>query len=437
MSVDVRVPGDKSISHRALIVAALARGTSRIRGILDGQDCRSTAQVLRGLGLAVPELDPGTSLAITGAGPRGMSAPASPLDCGNSGTTARLMLGVLAAQPFTAELTGDASLRSRPMRRVTEPLAAMGARFDERGAADRLPIRAHGGALRPLRWTSPRASAQVKSAILLAGLCAGVPVEVSEPVLSRDHTERMLRACGVRVETRESAGCAVAALEPTGDVAPLDIDVPGDVSSAAFFLALGALAGGRPLRVTGIGLNPGRIGLLAVLRRMGAAVEVSGERESAGEPVGDVVVEKARLSATRVDAAELPSLIDEVPVLAILAARADGVTEIRGAAELRVKESDRLAVLAANLTALGVDVEELEDGLRIAGTDAPLRGRVACHGDHRIAMAFGVLAAAAGEFDGAGRAARSAIHIDQPAAADVSFPGFWELLHATAAELTR
>ncbi len=420
------MPGDKSISHRALLLAAVASGTSRIRGLLPGEDPRSTARVLRALGVDVPELTQAT-LEIRGRGLRGLSQPAADLDCGNSGTTARLLLGILAAQPLDAVVTGDASLRSRPMRRVSEPLTRMGASIDELEAADRLPLRVRGGPLRAIAHASEHASAQVKGALMLAGLCAGVPVTVAEPALSRDHTERLLRGLGVgiRVETAGPQGGSQSALQPVQSLPALDLVVPGDFSAAAFLLALALLAGGRSLRIAGVGTNPTRTGLLPVLERMGAAVRVEAERSQCGEPVGDIVAAASSLAATTIDAAEIPTLIDEVPILAVLAAHANGETRIRGAEELRLKESDRLAVLAANLRGTGVACTELPDGLVIQGADRPLSGTVHAHGDHRIAMAFGIAAALPG----------SRIEIDDPTCADISFPGFWQLVRRTMAEL--
>lgn len=427
--VDVHVPGDKSVSHRGLILGALADGRSRLRGLLAGADPRSTGRVLRAIGVAVPELsDDGSPIRLEGGGPRGLRAPAEMLDCGNSGTTARLMLGVLAGCAFSATLTGDASLRKRPMRRVTDPLSRMGARFAEVGEPDRLPIRVHGGRLGPLEYAGPRASAQVKSALLLAGLTGGATVRVSEPHRSRDHTERLLEAMGAEIRaTTGPDGRHTITLEPPDRLRPLDLTVPGDFSSAAFLIALALLSGRGTLRIHDVGLNPTRTGLLPVLRRMGASVRVAAVRESCGEPVGTITVEPSRLRATEVGGAEIPGLIDEVPIVAVLAARAEGETRITGAGELRVKESDRLAALAENLRAVGVDVEELPDGLVIAGTDEPLAGRVRSFGDHRIAMAFGALAGPAGQ----------RIDIDDPDVARISYPGYWNVVSATSARLER
>lgn len=416
--LELEVPGDKSITHRALMLAALADGESRLSGALPAEDPRSTAAVLRALGGAVPELPPdGGEIRVAGRGLHGLAAPSRVLDCGNSGTTARLMLGILAGYPFEAELTGDASLRSRPMRRVTEPLSAMGASFVECGEPDRLPVRIRGGSLRPLAYESTKASAQVKSAILLAGLVGATDVEVREPLLSRDHTERMLRAMGAAIHSERVDGRHVARLTPVERLEPLDLRIPGDFSSAAFVAAM-ALLGGRPVHVRGVGMNPGRIGLLAVLRRMGAALVVDCEADRSGEPVADLHAAPAPLRATSVGADEIPALVDEVPIIAVLAARADGETRITGAGELRVKESDRITALVSNLRRVGVEAEELPDGLIVRGTDAPLAGPVRTHADHRIAMAFGVLGALPG----------NEIVVDDPDCVAVSFPGFWDVL---------
>jgi 3-phosphoshikimate 1-carboxyvinyltransferase len=411
--IDVRVPGDKSLTHRALMLAALADGRSVIRRPLDGADTRSTADALRALGCDV--VSDRDTVRVGGRGLRGLRRPAGVIDCGNSGTTARLLMGVLAGHPFDTVLTGDASLRSRPMRRVLQPLAAMGARFDELGEADRLPVRVHGGPLRPLDYHSPHASAQVKSAILLAALTGGVPASVTERVLSRDHTERMLAHFGVPLQ-REATVPARVSVQPVERLESFEFDIPGDFSSAAFVIAVACLTG--RVRVCDVGLNPTRTGFLGVLQRMGANVRIEMDHESCGEPVGDVVVEPSPLHSVRIGGVDIPSLIDEIPVIAVLAARAAGTTVIEGAGELRVKESDRIAALVTNLRAVGVAAEELHDGLVVHGTDRPLRGSVRALHDHRIAMAFGVL----------GAGADAAIEIDDRAIVDVSFPGFWTVL---------
>lgn len=422
----VRPPGDKSISHRALLLAPLAQGTSRLRGLQDGADVRATAAALRRLGARVPDPRPG-ELAISG--PAGFRDATETLDCRNSGTTARLLVGLVAGLGVAARLDGDASLRRRPMDRVVYPLQAMGARIAYLGPPERLPLRVEArvsGTLRPLRHRARVASAQVKSCLLLAGLAARVRVEVVEPGRSRDHTERMLRAMGAPVSFGPEDGGGRARLDPEGwdgRLSPLEMEVPGDPSSAAFLVAAALLAG-RRLRVARISLNPTRTGWLEVLEEMGAEVRPVPAGESAGEPVGDLVVEPEELRGFDVGAGRVPRLLDEIPVLAVLAARASGVSRLRGAAELRVKESDRLALLARNLEAIGVRCRELGDGLEVRGATGRLEGRVVTGGDHRIAMAFAVL----------GRAPGCRIEVDDPGCAAVSYPSFWEDLDAVAGE---
>lgn len=424
----VRVPGDKSLTQRALILAALADGESRLSGLLYGGDADSTAGALRALGVDLPPLpSDGSEIRVRGVGLRGLRSPRSPLDLGNSGTGTRLLLGVLAGSGVEATLTGDASLRSRPMRRVTEPLGKMGARFEFVGEDGRLPVRVHGRRpLDPIDWPSRVASAQVKSAILLAGLTGGAFALVTEPRRSRDHTERMLSHVGAPVVSHAvEGGWRVELRDPPGGIRPLDFEVPGDVSSAAFVFALAALggAGEEGVTVERVGLNPTRTAFLDVLRRMGARVEVvPTAEEGAPEPVGDVAVRPGSLVGTTVSGDEVPALIDELPLVAVLGARATGTTRITQALELRAKESDRIGAMVTNLRGLGVEVEEHPDGLSVTGSDRPLRGGVEAFGDHRIAMCFGVL----------GRSTSCSIDIDDPAVADVSFPGFWRLLDRLA-----
>ncbi len=420
----IRVPGDKSITHRALMLSAVATGQSRLRGLLSGEDCLSTASALRALGAGIPELPgDGSEITVEGGGLAGLRTPDATLDCGNSGTTARLLLGLLSGIELEARLTGDPSLQSRPMRRVTEPLGEFGASFWESGAPDRLPIRVRGRRLTGFTHHSPVPSAQVKSALLLAGLTGGAEVTVVEPMRSRDHTERMLRRMGGPVrEAVTTEGWEVSLGPPPPELRPLDFSVPGDFSSAAFLVAFGLLGGARSaVRIANVGLNPTRTGLLDVLGAMGAGIEVQAVREAddpRGEPAGDLVVFPSELKGASVGGEQIPLLIDEIPVLAAVAARADGVTEIRDAEELRYKESDRIRVLAENLAAIGVEVTELPDGLRIVGGRGRLAGAVQVRHDHRIAMAFGVL----------GALGENRISLDDRAVANVSFPGFWGLL---------
>jgi 3-phosphoshikimate 1-carboxyvinyltransferase len=408
-ALEIRVPGDKSLSHRALIFSALATGRSRVRDILQSADVHSTAGVLRALGVAVPPL--ADDIAIDSRGARAMRAPIVDLDCGNSGTTTRLMAGVAAGCAFRSRFVGDASLSKRPMRRVARPLVAMGARV-ELEAGDGLPMVIEGGTLRSIAWTSETASAQIKSAILLAGVVGGVDVEVTEPSRSRDHTERMLRSLGARVEI-DGTRVRVAAIS---HLAPLDVRVPADPSSAAFLVALATLSHSAPIIVPNVCLNPTRIGFFDVLRAMGAVVDVAEGAEQGGEPTGTIRASQSELSAILVNEAQVPSMIDELPLLACVGARAQGTTEVRGAAELRVKESDRIATVVSNLRAVGASADELPDGLVVRGSTAPLRGHVITHGDHRIAMAFGVLGALPG----------NEIEIDDPACVAVSYPSFWD-----------
>lgn len=424
----VHVPGDKSLTQRALILSALAEGESRISGLLFGGDAESTANALRALGAGIPPIpSDGSEITVQGVGLGSLRSPGSQLDLGNSGTGARLLLGVLSGSAVETTMTGDESLRSRPMRRVTEPLSAMGARFDFLAEDGLLPIRLRGK--RPLQeidWSTPVASAQVKSSILLAGLTGGASALITEPEQSRDHTERIFRQVGVSTESRAVAdGWRVEMHNPPKRISELDFRVPGDVSSAAFLLASAVLGGtAASLDIVGVGLNPTRTAFLEVLERMGAEITVETDADDENlEARGTVSASLSSLTGTHVGAAEVPHMIDELPLVAVLGARAQGETSIRGAQELRAKESDRIDAVVRNLRVLGVDVEEHEDGLIVLGSDRPLNGRVEAFDDHRIAMAFGVLGAAPG----------NDIEVDNPHASGVSFPGFWELLRELGA----
>lgn len=409
VSGTVRVPGDKSISHRALMLGALGSGASRITGLLPSADVQSTAAMLRALGVAVPDVSP-DAMVVEGVGLGGLRASAHDLDGGNSGTTTRVMAGILAASPFASRVIGDASLSTRPMQRVSKPLTAMGARFEfENG--DGLPMTVHGGALHGITWRSEHASAQVKSAILLAGLVANVPVEVHEPALTRDHTERMLRGRGIDVRSEGT----IVTFVPGGPLAAMDTAVPGDPSSATFFAALAALATAGEIALENVCTNPSRTGAFAVLERMGVRLGWEDVRDNGGEPVATLVVAPRRVVGTVIEPHEVPSLIDELPMLACVGARAVGETRVTGAAELRVKESDRIAAVVQNLRAVGAEADELPDGFVVQGSDRPLAGRVITHGDHRIAMAFGILGALPG----------NQIEIDDPDCVRVSYPEFW------------
>jgi len=408
----VRTPGDKSISHRSLIFAALATGSSRVRNILESADVHATADALRALGADIPPLAP--DITIEGRGIASLHTPAIPLDCANSGTTTRLLAGLVAGlSGVEACFKGDASLSRRPMKRVATPLTSMGALFAFEGATGHsgLPMRVTGAALRDLDYESEHASAQVKGALLLAGIASGAAVTVREPQRSRDHSERMLAARGVQLDVVDNR----VTLSPKQTVQSADVDVPADPSSATFFAGLAAIADAGMVRLTDVCLNPTRTGAFDVLRRMGALIDFEDVRVVGGETLGTVVVQPGALHGTTINGDEIPRCIDELPLLACVAARASGETRISDATELRVKESDRIHAVVENLRALGADVEEFPDGMRIIGSHRPLGGQVATHGDHRLAMAFGVLGALPG----------NSIIVDDPACVSVSYPSFW------------
>jgi len=419
----VRPPGDKSISHRALMLAALAGGggrggTSELEGLLTGADVKSTARVLRQLGAEISTVRDGSAVTVHASR---LSHPASRLHCGNSGTTARLMLGILAGQSFEATLTGDASLRRRPMRRVTEPLRAMGAEFTA-GRSDALPLTIRGGRLHGLTYTTPVASAQIKSALLLAGLTGRVAVTIREPYRSRDHTERLLAHLGLGMHERDGAIVYEPPPEARSVVPAFQLAVPGDASSAAFLVGAATLAQGGELVIENVGVNPTRTGFLVVLARMGARVERVNLRDAGGEPVADLVARpgSGSLRGTEVAAAEVPTLVDEVPMLAVLASRAEGETVFREVGELRVKESNRLELIAANLRAVGVEAEARGNDLHVCGTTRPPRGRVDTARDHRLAMAFAVLGTVPG----------ADVRLSERASVAISYPRFFTDLRA-------
>ncbi|MDJ0977977.1 MAG: 3-phosphoshikimate 1-carboxyvinyltransferase [Erythrobacter sp.] len=422
----LRVPGDKSISHRALMFASLCVGTSRITGLLEGEDVLATAAAMRQLGARIERESDGV-WRVDGVGLGGLLEPAQALDMGNSGTSTRLLMGLLASHGLTATFVGDASLSGRPMKRVIAPLSQMGAAFEpSRGGT--LPLMLRGAQPPvPITYRLPVASAQVKSAVLLAGLNTPGTTSVIEPVPTRDHTERMLSAFGVEVEIAEEAGERVISVTGEADLSPCDVVVPGDPSSAAFFLVAALAVPGSDLVIENVGLNPTRAGIISVLREMGGAIEELNPREVGGEPVADLRVRHSALKGIDVDPALAPSMIDEFPVLFVAAALADGTTRTSGLEELRVKESDRLAAMAAALTSVGARVVELPDGLEIEGTSGdPLRGSanaaVETQLDHRIAMAMAV----------AGLASHDGVQIDDTAPIATSFPTFMELLQESS-----
>jgi len=408
---EICVPGDKSISHRAIMLSALAEGTSRITGFLEGEDTRATARIFEQMGVRIEVPSPGERV-VHGVGLRGLRAPQGVLDCGNSGTAMRLLCGMMAGQAFESTLTGDASLLKRPMRRVTEPLMSMGASI-EAAESGTPPLRVHGGqSLCGIDYASPIASAQVKSAVLLGGLYAEGETGVTEPKPTRDYTERMLRAFGWPVEFEPGR----VRLPGGHTLRATDIAVPADFSSAAFFIVAAAIVPGSQLRLRGIGMNPRRTGLLHALRAMGANIAEENRRETGGEPVADLVVRHTPLHGIEVPTERVADMIDEFPALFAAAACAEGVTTIRGAEELRVKESDRIAVMATGLRALGVRIEETPDGAMIEG-GALHGGTVESSGDHRCAMAFAIAAAVAA----------APVVIRDCANVATSFPAFVEL----------
>ncbi len=410
----VSVPADKSISHRCAMLGALAWGKSRISNFLKAQDTLATLRCVQALGVEVHEA--GGELLIEGQGMSGLREPADVLDCENSGTTMRLMSGILSACPFFAVLTGDSSLRSRPMRRVVEPLRMMGAGIDGREEGRFAPLAIRGGNLKGIEYDLPVASAQVKSALLLAGLGAEGETVVREKVASRDHTERMLSGMGARIST----GPGVIRLNPGGLLNPLDMTVPGDISSAAFWIVAATLVPEAEILLPDVGINPTRSGVLAALKAMGADIELTNQRTAGGEPVADILVRSAGgLSGTTVQGEMVPSLIDEIPVLAVAMAMAEGDSVVRDAAELRVKETDRIKTICTCLRRLGVEVEETEDGFYVRGQGRLTGGRVDSYGDHRIAMAMGI----------AGLVAEGETVIQGAEAVNVSYPGFWSELN--------
>jgi 3-phosphoshikimate 1-carboxyvinyltransferase len=425
------VPGDKSISHRAAMFAALAEGRSQVRNFLPGGDCQATLGVLRGLGVAIEEIEPG-ELRIEGQGLHGLHEPAAPLDCVNSGTTMRLMAGLLAGQRFFSVLSGSPQLVKRPMGRVVEPLRQMGAVIHGRQGGKLAPLAINGSQLHDIDYALPVASAQVKSALLLAGLYSHGLAIVRQPGPARDHTERMLAAMGAPIRV---LGSVVTSERPKRPLAPLDVTVPGDISSAAFLLAGGLLVPNSHLTVTGVGVNPTRTGILDILRLMGADLRLDNLREEAGEPVADIVVAAylgegggtPPLRGVEVGGELVVRAIDELPVLAVLATQAHGRTIVRDAAELRVKETDRIATVAAELHKLGAHVEELPDGFVIDGPVELRSAPVWSHGDHRLAMALAV----------AGLVASGSVLVEEAECISDSFPGFERVLHRLGVEMER
>ncbi|MCI9487929.1 MAG: 3-phosphoshikimate 1-carboxyvinyltransferase [Lachnospiraceae bacterium] len=390
---ELAVPGDKSISHRSIMLGALAKGTTRVENFLQGADCLSTIDCFRAMGISIENHADQNQVLIHGRGLHGLTAPGSVLDCGNSGTTTRLISGILAAQPFASELTGDASIRKRPMGRIITPLTAMGADISSINGNGCAPLRIRGQRLTGIHYQSPVASAQVKSSVLLAGLYADGTTTVTEPYLSRNHTERMLEGFGAKMTCDGTS----ASLTPPKELFAQEFAVPGDISSAAYFITAAALIPGSELLIRNVGVNPTRDGILRVYRDMGADISLLNERTVSGEPVADLLIRGSLLHGTAIGGSVIPALIDELPIIAVATCFAEGETVISDATELKVKESNRIAVMTEGLSAMGADVTETEDGMIIRG-GRPLKAAVidSCL-DHRIAMSFTIAGLLCGE----------------------------------------
>lgn len=414
---EITVPGDKSISHRSIMLGSIADGTTGVHGFLDGEDNLATLEAFRAMGVNIERPTP-TSVRIEGAGLRGLKEPSDVVDAANSGTTARLLAGLLSAQAFFTVITGDATLRKRPMKRVVDPLRLMGASIEGREDGRYLPLAISGRTLKGIKYRTPVASAQLKSAILLAGIYAEGETSVEEPDRSRDHTERMLKYFGADVRTAGNRTVVGSTNRLTG----CTINVPGDISSAAFFMAASMITPSSELLIKGVGVNPTRTGIIGVLKKMGGSVEAIREKEVCGEPVADILVKSSCLRGVDISGAELLPAIDEFPIICVAAAFAEGTTTISGASELRVKESDRIAAMAECLASIGVKAEEREDGIVIEGNNgATVRGgRVRSRADHRIAMSMAV----------AGLMSENGVEIEGAGAVDVSFPGFFKTLES-------
>lgn len=412
----IHVPGDKSISHRAVMLGAIAEGTTTIANFLPGEDCLSTIDCFRKMGVAITQN--GTDVVVEGKGLDGLQEPVDILNVGNSGTTTRLLLGILAACPFHACLIGDASIAKRPMARVTKPLTMMGAHIDGRAGGNYTPLAIRGGSLRPLQYESPVASAQVKSAILLAGLFTDGTTTVTEPAKSRDHTERMVRLFGGEVAVD---GLTVS-VSGKQTLKAADVYVPGDISSAAFFLVAGAIVPNSEIVLKNVGLNPTRTGILDVLEQMGAELSIENVRNEDTEPIGDITIRTSHLKATEIGGALIPRLIDEIPIIALLATQAEGTTVIKDAAELKVKETNRIDTVVTELKKLGADIEATDDGMIIHGKTPLTANNVAVdsHGDHRIGMMLAIAACITS----------GAMSLQGAEAIAVSYPTFFDHLQA-------
>ena len=407
----ISVPGDKSISHRAVMLSGISKGKAVIEGFLRGEDCLRTIDCFRGLGIDVE--DTGSQIIVHGKGLKGLREPGDVLDAGNSGTTMRLMSGILAGQDFLTVVTGDESLRKRPMDRIATPLRKMGAVIDGRDRGRLAPLVIRGGHLTGIDYRSPVPSAQVKSAVLLAGLYGEGKTVVREELTSRDHTERMIKALGGKLSVEKGK----VTIEQS-ELQATHLRVPGDISSAAFFMAAAAALPGSDLVIQGVGLNPTRTGIIEVLKRMGASIEIDHVTESGGEQAGDVRIRGKKLSGVRITGEMIPGLIDEIPVIAVIAATAEGRTTITGAEELKVKESNRITSMVTEMQRVGIKVRELPDGMEIEGENRITGGTVESYGDHRIAMAMGI----------AGLFAQEPVNVRNSECISVSFPDFQQIL---------
>lgn len=413
----IEVPGDKSISHRSIMLGAIANGVTTVRGFLRGEDNLATMAAFRAMGIEIN--DDGTTISIQGKGLHGLSEPKDILDCGNSGTSIRLLTGLLAGQPFFSVLTGDQYLRKRPMKRVVGPLTNMGARIYGRDHGNLAPLAINGGSLNAIGYESPVSSAQVKSAIMLAALYADGDTSVREPSLSRDHSERMFRLFGASIDHFFNGVTVRGGVELQGQ----EINVPGDISSAAFFIVAALITPGSELLIRNVGVNPTRTGVIDVLRSMGGRIELLNEREISGEPVADIQISSSDLKGVSISGDVVPRAIDEFPAICVAAACAEGTTTLRDAHELRVKETDRIAAMATNLRLLGVAVDECDDGMDITGVESLTGAKLDSFGDHRIAMAMSV----------AGLVAKGGITVGDIDCVATSFPNFFELLEAVGA----
>lgn len=407
---EISVPGDKSISHRSIMFGAIADGTTRVTNFLQGADCLSTISCFQKLGIQIE--NDGTSVFMHGKGLHGLQAPSETLDVGNSGTTIRLISGILAGQNFTTEITGDASIQKRPMERIITPLRQMGAdliSLNENGCA---PLQINGRKLHGTSYRSPVSSAQVKSCVLLAGLYADGQTTVTESALSRNHTELMLQGFGAHLSVNDTS----VTIFPDSDLHAQEISVPGDISSAAYFIAAGLIVPGSEILLKNVGVNPTRAGILTAARQMGGDITLLNERLVSGEPVADILVKYSSLHGTTIEGGMIPTLIDEIPIIAVMAAVAEGQTIIRDAGELKVKESDRIAAVTQNLAAMGADITAAEDGMIINGKESLHSAKISCHNDHRIAMSFAI----------AGLTVAGGVTLDTPHCVNISYPSFYK-----------